>query len=286
MGPEVALEYINAAMSKHYRVEIQYSGGEDQGAFRVINDDNTRAVLKLSKNPGWLSQIERAKAATKHLSQVGYPAPKYLYIDATDSGTFWLENELPGDHADTPTLEQINSLIAVIELQKDQIISEVQGQDWSWYASSAVFRGESGLVRTLMQFSNETSALAAAIEGLVLGLDGLVLSQTDMVHGDLGISQVLFSGNSVSAVLDWDQAGYGDRTMDLVGLWFSLMHDPASRDAVYAHMLQVSNPNAIKVFASYTMLSKIAWHIHKAGGDVADAIAQTRTALGILHSMQ
>jgi thiamine kinase-like enzyme len=284
MSPEVALTYINAAKSTTYTLVSQYSGGENQGAYRVVNGDGTAAVLKLSKNPMWRKQIDRAKAATDRLRPLGYPVPKYLYIDAMDTGTFWLESEMPGLGNTVPTLEQIVHIMDLIDLQKGQLLSELQGQDWSWYVLSTVFRGEGGLVRSLMKFSSETSALVSDIEGLVRGLDGHPLGEGDLVHGDFSIGQVLFAAQKVSAVLDWDQAGYGDRTMDLVGLWYSLMNEPASRDLVYTRLLRDSSPESIKILAAYKMLEILTTEINKLGGDAAPAIAQAKAALEILHA--
>lgn len=285
MTPESALEYINAAKHTNYSVAGQFSGSDDQGAFRVSSPDGQTAVLKLSRNPQWRSQIERAKAATDHLKTLGYPVPTYLHIDSMDEGTFWLETELPGLPIERPTTGQITELLRLIELQKGQTISAVQGQDWGWYVTSVVFRGESGLVRVLMQYSPETSALAAQIEGLALGLDSKVLPNTDLVHGDLNIGQVLTQGETISAVLDWDQVGYGDRTLDLVGLWYSLMDHPDTRDLVMNHMLEVSDKDAIKIFAAYKMLAMISWHINRVGGDVTGVSTQAQTALSILSKI-
>ncbi len=286
MSPEIALEYINAAKSTTYTVSGQFSGGENQGAYRVINGaDNKTAVLKYSTNPMWRAQVERAKAATDHLRPLGYPVPHYLYIDSTSAGTFWLEDELPGKAITAATPGQAADLLRLIELQKGQTISAVQGQDWSWYAMGVVFRGDSGLVRYLMQFSTETSALAAQIEGLVLGLDGKALGNADLVHGDLNISQVLATGDKITAVLDWDQVGYGDRAMDLVALWYSLIDQPAARDQVFAAMTKVTDPESIKIFAAYKMLALVAWQINKAGGEVATVVEQAKTALQILHAL-
>lgn len=285
MTPELALEYINAAKSGEYALVGDFQGGESQGAYRVTARDGSSAVLKLSNNPMWRSQIERAKAATDHLRPLGYPVPKYIYVDSMSSGTFWLETMLPGSAITAPTPEQITALLRLIEMQASQSISEVQGQDWSWYATGVVFRGDSGLVRVMMQFSQETSALAAQIEGLVLGLDSKVLGNADLVHGDYGISQVLATGNEITGIIDWDQVGYGDRGMDLVGLWFSLIDIPAARDQVFAHLLTVSDPASIKIFAAYKLLARIAWSINHSGGDVATVSQQAKTALQILSTL-
>ena len=284
MNPEAALDYLNAAKSAKYTLAGHFSGGDDQGAYRVVDAAGLGAVLKISANPMWRTQVERAKAATNHLRPLGYPVPEYLYIDSTSSGTFWLESELKGMPVEAPSPEQVTELLRLIELQKGQSISEVQGQDWSWYAAGVVFRGDSGLVRVMMQFSQETSALAAQIEGMVLGLDNKTLGNADLVHGDLGITQIMADAGLVSAVLDWDQVGYGDRTMDLVGLWFSLMEQAFVRDLVYAHVLKVSDLATIKIFAAYKMLAAVAWNINTSGGDVATISQRVKTALQILST--
>jgi VCBS repeat-containing protein len=162
MTPQEALELINASQHTAYTLNAQYSGGEDQGAFQVVNADGSRAVLKLNRNPQWISQVERAKAAAVHLKALGYPVPTYLLVGSTDRGTYSLQTELPGA-ADEPTVDRMNDLLRIIDLQKGQVISEVQGQDWVWYITDVVFRGESGHVRAMMQFSAETSALVAQI---------------------------------------------------------------------------------------------------------------------------
>jgi hypothetical protein len=145
MTPQEALELINASEHTAYTLNAQYSGGEDQGAFQVVNTDGARAVLKINRNPAWVSQVNRAKAATAHLKPLGYPVPTYTLVGSTDRGTYSLQTELAGT-GESPTPERMTELLKVIDLQKGQLISEVQGQDWVWYITDVVFRGESGHV--------------------------------------------------------------------------------------------------------------------------------------------
>jgi aminoglycoside phosphotransferase len=286
MTPEEALELINTTLHSAYSLNAQYSGSEDQGAWRVVDADGTRAVLKLSRNPMWVNQVQRAKAATDHLSKLGYPVPTYIAIGTTDRGTYWLQSMVQGTSAgDAPTAEQLTSLLGLIEKQKGQAISEVQGQDWVWYLTEVVFRGESGYVRTLMQFGPETSSLVARIEGLVTGLQNKELPKTDLVHGDMAINQILFAGRDVSAVLDWDQVGYGDRTIDLVSLWYSLVERNDAQRQVLEHIMTVSEPEIIKIYAVYKMLTSVAGQITKAGGDLPAAVARANAALAVLDSL-
>jgi thiamine kinase-like enzyme len=227
--------------------------------------------------------VRRGQAATAHLAGLNYPVPQYQIIGANDSGSYWLETALPGGGAiGNPTSSQVADLVRLIDLQKGQMISEVQGQDWVWYIQEIVFRGESGHVRSLMQFSPATSAMVSAAESLVVGLQGKMLPKTDIVHGDMNISQVLFAGEAVSGVLDWDQAGYGDRTIDLVGLWYSILGATQQRDQVMKHMLEISDKDAIKIYAVAKMLAQVDWHIHKVGGQVPEQVVQANTAIELL----
>ncbi|HUD10968.1 MAG TPA: aminoglycoside phosphotransferase family protein [Candidatus Saccharimonadia bacterium] len=286
MSPESALELVNASENTTYTLNAQFSGGQDQGAFLLLNGDGKRAVLKLSRNPMWLSQVTRATAATSHLKALNYPVPTYIMSGSTDTGTYWLQSELPGSVlVGPPTVEQVTDLMRLIDLQKGQAISDLQGQDWDWYIADVVFQGEDGMVRALMKFSTDTSALVADIEGLVVGLQNKVLPKTDLVHGDMNMGQVLFQGPAVSGVLDWDQAGYGDRTIDLVSLWYSLMDAPEPRDLVMKHLLEISDAESIKIYAAHKMLAIVAWHINKVGGEVIAVVTQARAALDLLHKL-
>jgi hypothetical protein len=252
----------------------------------VADADGKHGVLKVSANPVWINQIQRAKAATDHLRAVNYPAPVYEAMGSNERGTWWLQSVMEGAGLEAPpTTDQITSLIATLELQKGQAISEVQGQDWVWYIMDVVFQGSDGMVRALMQFSPDTSALVSDIETLVVGLQGKAVPKTDLVHGDMSVSQVLYNGQQVAAVLDWDQVGYGDRTIDFAALWYSLMGSPEPRDLVMQHMVEISEPDVIKICAAYKMLAIVAWHINKVGGDVTQVVLQARTALDLLHKL-
>jgi aminoglycoside phosphotransferase (APT) family kinase protein len=282
MSPESAVELINASEHTSYQLGAQFSNGQDSGAYLAVDGDK-RAVLKVSRNPMWLSQVTRATAATNHLKAISYPVPTYITSGSSDNGTYWLQSELTGNLlSGTPAIEQITDLVRLIELQKEQAISDLQGQDWDWYIADVVFQGEDGMVRAMMKFSADTSALVADIEGMVIGLQNKVLPKTDLVHGNMNIGQILFQDSKVSGVLDWDQAGYGDRTIDFVSLWYSLINAPEPRDYVMKHMLEISDPESIKIYAAYKMLATVSWHINKVGGEVISVVTQARTALSLL----
>jgi aminoglycoside phosphotransferase (APT) family kinase protein len=136
-----------------------------------------------------------------------------------------------------------------------------------------------------MQFGAQTSALVTMIEGLVVGLQTKALPKTDLVHGDLTISQVLFDNNKVSGVVDWDQVGYGDRTQDYVALWYSLVDFPDTSAALVQHMKTVSDGPAIKIHAAYRMLSDVAATINKAGADVEPAVARAWKAIDQIRGL-
>jgi aminoglycoside phosphotransferase (APT) family kinase protein len=285
MTPELALELLNASLHTSYTLQTQYSGGEDRGAYRVLSGNGTPAVLKTNRSPLWVKQVKRAQAAAERLRQLGYPAPNYIAVDASDTGTFSLQSELPGEPVEAPNDEQIKAVLALIELQKDHAVPELDAQDWSWYVKDMLFSGDSSHTHAMAQFSQETSALAFEVKGLVAGLQGEPLRTTDIVHGDFVLGQVLFRGSGVGGVIDWDQVGHGDRTTDLAALWLSMMELPAPRDTVMAQMQSIATPGVIKLCAAHKMLLTVGWHINKVGGDVPGAVAQARAGLELLRQL-
>ncbi len=285
MEPESALELLNSSVGMAYTLQAQFSGGGDRGAFLVMSPSGTPAVLKTNRNPQWVEQVKKAQSATERLRQLGYPVPNYVYVGATDMGTYQLQSELPGQRVNVPAPEQVKAVLALIELQKDQAIPELESQDWAWYVKDMLFSGDSSNTHSMAQFSRETADLAFEVKGLVAGLQNEPLRTSDIVHGDFVLNQVLFNGVTVTGVIDWDQVGHGDRTTDLAALWLSIIDQAAARDLVMQQMRSISTPGVIKLCAAHKMLMTIGWQINNVGGDVPAAVAQARTALGQLRQL-
>ncbi len=221
MDVQDLLGRINAEHGTGFRLKGRYALGENQGAYAVEDASGAPLVLKWQAQPSMLSRLERARAVTDRLATLAVLVPRYLLIGTFPEGTtYWVQTALPGSPP-APlhlSLEHARQLLDLNERQAGQALSSEQ--DWSWYVRAAVFAGESGWSDTLQQHSPETRALLSRLEGITAGKETCVSRTTDLVHGDLALTNVLVVGNTVTGVVDWDAAGCGDRALDLSKLLF------------------------------------------------------------------
>lgn len=261
------LERINAKHGTEFRLKGRYAQGENQGAYAVADALGAPLVLKWQPQPSMLSRLERARVVTDRLVTLAVPVPRYLLIGTFPEGTtYWLQTALPGSPP-TPlhlSLEHVRQLLDLNERQAGQALSSEQ--DWSWYVRAVVFAGESGWSDTLQQHSPETRALLSRLEGITAGKETCVLRTTDLVHGDLALTNVLVVGDTVTGIVDWDAAGCGDRALDLSKLLFysyeheSYEHEPV-RTLLWRRLSAVSGPDALVVYLAYNILAQLDWSI-------------------------
>lgn len=262
MDVQDLLGRINAKHGTGFRLKGRYALGENQGAYAIEDALGAPLVLKWQALPEMLSRLERARAVTDRLATLAVPVPRYLLIGTFPEGTtYWLQTALPGSPP-APlhlSLEHVRQLLDLNERQAGQALSSEQ--DWSWYVRAAVFAGESGWSDTLQQHSPETRALLLRLEGVTAGKETCVSRTTDLVHGDLALTNVLVVGDTVTGIVDWDAAGCGDRALDLSKLLFySYEHEPV-RTLLWRRLSAVSGPDALVVYLAYNILAQLDWSI-------------------------
>src|SRR3954470_12811088 len=95
------LQAINAEHGIELSLHGRYPGGENQGAFRMVTSDGESLVLKRAPaEPGVIARLERARAITARLHDLGAPVPRYVLLGTTpDSTLYSLQTALPGQPA-------------------------------------------------------------------------------------------------------------------------------------------------------------------------------------------
>ena len=105
------------------------------------------------------------------------------------------------------------------------------------------------------------------------------------VHGDLWQENMLTRDGQLTAVLDWETCGLGDRAVDLAGLWYlddrfgsqildHYQHLPGHRDAQL--------PDRVGWFRVARELTGVAWSVrHHDDAALAESTAKLR---GVLHT--
>ncbi len=261
---EALLERINAKHSTSFRLKGRYAQGENQGAYAVEDPSGLPFVLKWQAHPDMLSRLKRARTVTDRLVTLKVPAPRYQLIDTFPEGTtYWLQTALSGSPpADLRlSLEHVRQLLDLNERQAGQALSPEQ--DWSWYVRAVVFAGESGWTETLRRHSTTTRALLPQIEEVTVGKEASVSRTTDLVHGDLAISNVLVVGDVVTGTVDWDAAGCGDRALDLSKLLFYSYENGngAIRAPLWERIVTISGRDTLVVLLVYNILAQLDWDI-------------------------
>lgn len=267
---EDLLERINDKHGTEYKLKGRYDTGENQGAYAVEDASGTLFVLKWQAHPGMLTRLERARSVTNRLITLAVPVPRYLLIDTFPEGTtYWFQAALPGSPLACMSLEHVRQLLDLNEQQAGQALSSEQ--DWSWYVRAVVFVGESGWADTLRHYSPETRALLSRLERVTAGREACVSRMSDLVHGDLALSNVLVVGNAVTGIVDWDAAGCGDRALDLSKLLFYSYENWPVRSLLWERIAAISGRDTLAVYLAYNILAQLDWDIRHHSRAAVDA---------------
>jgi hypothetical protein len=214
--PAALLALVRRATGVDYRLGRRYPGGA-WGAWLVVAPDGSRAVLKCVWDTDWRPRLETAIEVVERLRARGAPIPRFLasgYLDGT--GTWYVQDHLDG----TPARQLAPTLLAQV-LEFIEGMADVAPPDRSWSWSSEV-------ERVLAPGSDQTTILARAggacaaiADRAIAHLDAARgLRTSDAVHGDLLASQLMVNAEGrLLAVIDWDEAAYGSRAIDLALLF-------------------------------------------------------------------
>ena len=208
------------------RFDRRYRGGEI-GAERWLDDAGRAFVLKRG------SSAARAAAVTARLRELGYPAPRYVRVEAD-----WaLQEELPGEPLEPwrPLPDGIAAeLLALHELQSEAFPrADAWAGSWRRVVASSVLSGARSYLRlaTLRDHSDRSRELLARCQDTVRRFGERVPESDAIVHWDFTPDNVLARDGRVTGVIDWEGARPGDPRFDLVTLAFyapgTLLLEPA-----------------------------------------------------------
>jgi Phosphotransferase enzyme family len=181
-------------------------------------DGGPRAVIvKASADPFASSRAEWVARALSLLSERGHPVPALLWYGVLDARWFLVVQAcLPGGPLQTLDGRTLDVLLGLVELQAGQGSSIGEGGwDLSWWIGMVLFEGWEGWWDSAQAAVPEVSR---RLRGFLEPAWGHRLPATDLVHGDLNLTNVLASDGVISGVVDWDNLGVGCRATDLAGL--------------------------------------------------------------------
>lgn len=209
------IRLINERHAADWSLVGRLPGGYLQGAYELRGPREARAVLKWHPRDLPAAKLVAVARSVEELRARGWPTSRWLAHGALSDGAAYIVEEfvdgvvpaqIDGDSVDQ--LLDANALQAGVRPESEQ--------DWSSYIHRVVFEGEADLAAR-MRARPVTAALLGRLERLTEDARSLQLPNTDLVHGDFVLRNMLVADGSLR-IIDTAHMGKGTRAYDLAAL--------------------------------------------------------------------
>jgi Ser/Thr protein kinase RdoA (MazF antagonist) len=271
------------SMGMHLEIVGPLAGGE-VGATEVRDRDGRRLVLK--RWPGGDEEgaaLGAGIALVEKLRGAGYPAPRYLVAGSFDGELVAMQIWVDGDQREDLSEAMVERLVA-LALRHGEVRVPANGEFWAWLTSS-LLEGCDGycLHEPLRTHSGATRSMLDRIHAIGARTAGRLEPATGVVHRDFHHRNVLWQGDDVTAVIDWEGAGAGDPMFDLVTLAFGLTvatGPPPARELPWRAVAYSRPAGVLQAYAAHMALRQVDWSIrHRTPQDVEHWLRVGRDAL-------
>lgn len=244
------LTWVNEAHNADYELVTKFDGGANSGAYLLAGPGGSPAVLKWTPDLTWARQILRAAPGVSKVRERGYPTPAWLAVGTTRRGfPYQVQDFVEGDPLcalDEPTADLI---LEVVDRQAG--MNPDPGRNLSEIAAAEV---ASGPRRARVRNSGETGRhVVETFDRLCRAVTDRSLPSGDMVHGDLGLENVLARNGHVTGVIDIEALGNGSRVFDLAKVilhgyvWES---QPSALRRVHQHAEAIAGSGALRILVA------------------------------------
>jgi aminoglycoside phosphotransferase (APT) family kinase protein len=200
----------------------------------------------------------RAAAVTSRLRELGYPAPRYVQVEAD-----WaLQEELPGEPLEPwrALPDEIAAHLLLLLERHGEIFPVVAPGSWRRVVASSVRSGARSYLRlaTLRDHSDRSRELLARCQEAVRRFVDRVPEMGAIVHWDFTPDNVLVRDGRVSGVIDWEGVRAGDPAFDLVTLAF---YAPGTR--LLEDELSGLDPSLRAVYQAHLCVRQAEWSLRR-----------------------
>ncbi|GHO44890.1 aminoglycoside phosphotransferase family protein [Ktedonospora formicarum] len=290
---ENIIKTINACHHLDARLRERCQGGE-QGAFYVEGEDGSNYILKHT-SPDKVEMLQQIGRVIACLYELGYPAPRYACVGATEALAYSLQEALPGIPLEAlRQREQLERLLKLNTLQRGQASGLCLPCNWPTPVVETVLVGGDGfcILDTLRQHSTASVELLARCQEIVRTHADAVENRADIVHLDFHFHNILVHDDEISGVIDWDGCLGGDATFDLVTLLFYSYsnHLMYGDDGGYVQELwliarEESGLSALRVYLAHMLVRQVEWSLRLHERSVAEHwLRVARMVLRDLHA--
>ena len=254
---QCALDSLNRELGKRYTLSEKLVG--KSGAWALDSVDGEQAILKVSNDTA-CDRVERMLHLVEHLRAADYTTPRPLhYGSIPGGGCYYLQERVPGKLMRSPGVyselnhHELGLLLRVLDLHAD--IALEASQDWTREVEAVALRQQGEWLAVARSPVPTVQHLLETCEWRCAGLGTPGWRHGDLVHGDFGAHNVLLDDDGrVLAVIDLEEAGRGDRVIDVVGLLYVVEAELLAD--VRREALQRASPAAVTACGVY-------WIVHR-----------------------
>jgi hypothetical protein len=267
---------VNEAAGATWRLDERFTAGKRGGAWR-IRDGSTLAVLKWCANDAEAPYNPDAPEIVAYLRKEGYPTPAWLASGALgDGGTWWIQELADGVPLRELDADSAGVFLDLVALQRTLALPT--DVTWTPYIRALAF-GDSPAGRLLHQAGGDVAALLGDVRAMAAPFESALLTESEMIHGDLSVSNLLAKDGRLVAVVDVEAAGRGSAAYDLLcpvlnGLvWES---DPQAIERLVAVAVDTYEPAELLVVAACVTIETTAWYAQAAPARLASRLPAIR----------
>jgi aminoglycoside phosphotransferase (APT) family kinase protein len=239
---------------------VRRLGGWSDGAWLLRDAHARRAVLKTG-DEHFARGLRRVAPIVKRARLAGWPTPAWLAWGVHKGVAFQLQEYAPGSRL----LERDLTTAVVDEILR---INDIQaglgptpdGPSWSRWTRAVLFENAAGWSSALKVHSGETASLLRTVNDLVGPLGATRLPETDLVHGDFNLANLVVSRGRVT-VVDVNAAAAGPRGYDLArfALAALIVPRPPDQDLVTRIVEHARSVSEASVWRMCLCLQAVEW---------------------------
>lgn len=255
------LRQVNTTTGDSWRLDSRFATGALEGAWRVRHG-SVVAVLKWHEPSSDVPYNADAPAIVAYLRSAGYPTPAWLASGVFDGGGSWsLQEFVDGEPLRELDLASAELFVDLVRLQRTLALPT--GMGWNPYIREHAF-GDHRSTGELRAANGEVRHLVEDVLALAAPFRSAPLTESDMVHVDLNVSNLLLRDGRLVAVVDVDGAGLGCAAYDLLSpvlnalVWDS---DPEAIERLVACALDAYTGAEVAVVTACLTVEIGCWYL-------------------------
>lgn len=292
---QAILDQVNEETAAAWRLDSRFASGVREGAWRV-QDRSTVAVLKWHDLPRSGSTPVAvftssapynpdAPVIVDYLRAAGYPTPAWLAAGTTADGVAWsIQEFVDGEPLGELDAASAEVFIDLVRLQRTLRLPTTMS--WNPYVRAHVF-GTHPSHRPLIAAGGDVRKVLAEALAIAAPHESTTLIDTEMVHCDLNVSNLLMRNGRLVAVVDIDGTGRGCAVYDVLspaanGVWWN--SDPAAVDRLVNYAIDAYGPGPVAIAVACLVIETTGWYLTATPARIEHRVARQRSWIDDLRS--